>query len=88
MTEGPRFRPSAAAAEPVTLVSVSVIAAEDDDRARWLAGPVRLKVLSRARGRRILLPSPEEAAANPRSTSARLRAVEALPVLPFDPPAR
>lgn len=30
--------------------------------------------------------SPEEAAANPRSTSARLRAVEALPVLPFEPP--
>ena len=30
------------------LVSVSVIAAEDDERAEWLAGPIRLKVRSRA----------------------------------------
>jgi 16S rRNA (cytosine1402-N4)-methyltransferase len=37
--------------------------------------------------RKAWVASPEEAAANPRSTSARLRAVEALPVLPFDPPA-
>jgi luciferase family oxidoreductase group 1 len=60
-----RFRPAEAGATPTTLVSVSVVAAEDDDRAHWLAGPIRLKVLSRARGRRILLPSPEEAAAHP-----------------------
>ena len=53
------------AAAPVTLVSVSVIAAEDDERAEWLAGSTRLKVLSRVRGHRILLPSPEEAAAYP-----------------------
>jgi luciferase family oxidoreductase group 1 len=53
------------AAAPVTLVSVSVIAAEDDERAEWLAGSTRLKVLSRVRGNRILLPSPEEAAACP-----------------------
>jgi alkanesulfonate monooxygenase SsuD/methylene tetrahydromethanopterin reductase-like flavin-dependent oxidoreductase (luciferase family) len=44
---------------------VSVIAAEDDERAEWLAGSTRLKVLSRARGNRILLPSPEDAAAYP-----------------------
>jgi luciferase family oxidoreductase group 1 len=50
---------------PTSLVSVSVIAAEDDDRAEWLAGSIRLKVLSRRRGTRILLPSPEEAAAHP-----------------------
>jgi luciferase family oxidoreductase group 1 len=48
-----------------TLVSVSVIAAEDDERAEWLAGSTRLKVLSRVRGHRILLPSPEAAAAHP-----------------------
>lgn len=66
-----RFRPSGVAAAPATLVSVSVIAAEDDDRARWLAGPIRLKVLSRARGRRILLPTPEEAAAHPYSDDDR-----------------
>jgi alkanesulfonate monooxygenase SsuD/methylene tetrahydromethanopterin reductase-like flavin-dependent oxidoreductase (luciferase family) len=35
-----------------TLVSVSVIAAEDDERAEWLAGSTRLKVLSRVRGHR------------------------------------
>ncbi|MDX3105026.1 LLM class flavin-dependent oxidoreductase [Nonomuraea angiospora] len=59
------FRPSDHAATPTTLVSVSVIAAEDDERAEWLAGSTRLKVLSRIRGNRILLPSPEDAAAYP-----------------------
>jgi luciferase family oxidoreductase group 1 len=59
------FRPSTPDATPTTLVSVSVIAADDDERAEWLAGSTRLKVLSRARGTRILLPSPEDAAAYP-----------------------
>ncbi|TWP53619.1 LLM class flavin-dependent oxidoreductase [Lentzea tibetensis] len=58
-----QFRPSGHATSPTTLVSVSVIAAEDDDRAEWLAGSTRLKMLSRIRGNRILLPSPEDAAA-------------------------
>lgn len=48
-----------------TLVSASVIAADTDSHAEWLAGSTRLKVLSRVRGKRILLPSPEEAAAYP-----------------------
>jgi luciferase family oxidoreductase group 1 len=56
---------------PTTLVSVSVIAAEDDERAEWLAGSTRLKVLSRVRGNRILLPSPEDAAAYPYTASDR-----------------
>ncbi|MFE0019436.1 LLM class flavin-dependent oxidoreductase [Amycolatopsis sp. NPDC059021] len=60
-----RFRASEHATEPKMLVSVSVIAAEDDDRAEWLAGSTRLKVLSRVRGHPILLPSPEDAAAYP-----------------------
>ena len=47
------------------LVSASVIAADTDERAEWLAGSTRLKVLSRLRGNRILLPSPEDAAAHP-----------------------
>jgi luciferase family oxidoreductase group 1 len=47
------------------LVSVSVIVAADDERAEWLAGSTRLKVLSRVRGTRILLPSPADAAAYP-----------------------
>ncbi|MGC7095978.1 LLM class flavin-dependent oxidoreductase [Amycolatopsis lurida] len=59
------FRPSEYASTPTTLVSVSVIAAETDERAEWLAGSTRLKVLSRLRGNRIQLPSPEEAAAYP-----------------------
>lgn len=59
------FRPSPRATGPVLLVSVSVIAAETDERAEWLAGSTRLKVLSRVRGDRVLLPSPEDAAAYP-----------------------
>lgn len=54
-----------------TLVSVSVIAAEDDEHAEWLAGSIRLKVLSRHRGTRILLPGPEEAAAYPYTAADR-----------------
>ncbi|CAM3311573.1 LLM class flavin-dependent oxidoreductase [Kibdelosporangium persicum] len=53
------------AASPTMLVSLSVIVAEDDERAEWLAGSTRLKVLSRVRGTRIQLPSPEDAAAYP-----------------------
>ncbi|ONI90098.1 luciferase family oxidoreductase [Actinosynnema sp. ALI-1.44] len=59
------FRPSAAVSHPTALVSASVIAADDDERAEWLAGSTRLKVLSRIRGTRIRLPSPEDAAAYP-----------------------
>jgi alkanesulfonate monooxygenase SsuD/methylene tetrahydromethanopterin reductase-like flavin-dependent oxidoreductase (luciferase family) len=47
------------------LVSVSVIAADDDERAEWLAGPIRTKVRSRREGTRILLPSPEHAHPHP-----------------------
>ena len=65
------FRPSAATTTPTTLVSVSVIAAENDEHAEWLAGSTRLKVLSRTRGTRILLPSPETAAAHPYTADDR-----------------
>ncbi|MFI6096010.1 LLM class flavin-dependent oxidoreductase [Lentzea sp. NPDC051213] len=47
------------------LVSVAVIAAEDDERAEWLAGPIRAKVRSRREGRRILLPSPHDVEPGP-----------------------
>jgi alkanesulfonate monooxygenase SsuD/methylene tetrahydromethanopterin reductase-like flavin-dependent oxidoreductase (luciferase family) len=47
------------------LVSVSVICAEDDQRAEWLAGPIRTKVRGRREGDRILLPGPEDAATLP-----------------------
>jgi luciferase family oxidoreductase group 1 len=59
------------ASTPAALVSVSVIAAEDDERAEWLAGSTRLKVLSRLHGKRIQLPRPEDAAAYPYTSSDR-----------------
>ncbi|MGW1682603.1 LLM class flavin-dependent oxidoreductase [Saccharopolyspora sp. NPDC002376] len=65
------FRPSSISATPQILVSVSVIAADTDARAEWLAGSTRLKVLSRLRGNRIKLPSPEDAAAYPYTSEDR-----------------
>ncbi|MGH3628734.1 MAG: LLM class flavin-dependent oxidoreductase [Sciscionella sp.] len=59
------FQPSPQCLSPRILISVSVIAAQTDERAEWLAGSTRLKVLSRIRGRRILLPSPDHAASYP-----------------------
>lgn len=59
------FRPSDALARPYVLVSVSVIVADTDEHADWLAGPSKLKFLGRTLGRRMLLPTPEEAAAYP-----------------------
>ncbi|GAA3438550.1 LLM class flavin-dependent oxidoreductase [Kutzneria kofuensis] len=50
---------------PRTLVSVSVIVADTDAQAEYLAGSTRLKVLSRVRGNRVQLPSPADAAAYP-----------------------
>jgi luciferase family oxidoreductase group 1 len=61
----------ATAGVPSLLVSVSVITAADDERAEWLAGSTRLKVLSRVRGTRIRLPSPEVAAAYPYTADDR-----------------
>ena len=54
------------------LVSVSVIAADSDERAEWLAGPIRTKVRSRREGNRILLPSPQDAAAHPNPDDGRV----------------
>jgi luciferase family oxidoreductase group 1 len=56
---------------PRTLVSVSVIVADTDAEAEFLAGSTRLKVLSRARGDRIQLPNPEDAAAYPYTDADR-----------------
>ncbi|MBB5159162.1 LLM class flavin-dependent oxidoreductase [Saccharopolyspora phatthalungensis] len=65
------FRPSPMSPAPQIIISVSVIAADTDERAEWLAGSTRLKVLSRMRGKRILLPSPEDAAAYPYTAADR-----------------
>ncbi len=56
------FRPSPGCPCPRVMVAVPVIAADTDERARWLAGPIKAKVVSRGRGAPILLPSPQDAA--------------------------
>jgi luciferase family oxidoreductase group 1 len=58
------FRPSEYLSQPYAMVAVAVIAAEDDERARWLAGPARLSMARLRTGRPTRLPSPEEAAAH------------------------
>jgi luciferase family oxidoreductase group 1 len=65
------FRPSEHLAEPCAMVAVAVIAAEDDERARWLAGPSRLSMARLRSGRPTRFPTPEEAAANPLSPAER-----------------
>ena len=59
------FQPAAQLSAPQTLVSVSLVAADTDEDAHWLAGSEQLKTISRRYGRRILLPPPEDAAAYP-----------------------
>jgi len=49
------------------MVCASVLCAETDDRARWLAGPAKLAFLRLRGGRPGVLPTPEEAAAYPYS---------------------
>ncbi|MEC3973716.1 LLM class flavin-dependent oxidoreductase [Amycolatopsis sp. H20-H5] len=57
------FRPSEVLAEPYVMLGTSVVAAETDERARYLAAPSGLTFLSLRRGRPIPLPTPEDAAA-------------------------
>ncbi|MQA12780.1 MAG: MsnO8 family LLM class oxidoreductase [Pseudonocardiaceae bacterium] len=59
------FRPSDVLARPYAMVTASVVCAEDDQRARWLAAPGGLSFLRLRAGRPTPLPSPEEAAAAP-----------------------
>lgn len=66
-----QFRPSPHLYAPQTLVSVSVVAADTDERAAWLAGSEQLKTIGRNHGRRILLPPPDDAAAYPYSDEDR-----------------
>jgi luciferase family oxidoreductase group 1 len=60
-----RFRPSARLKEPYALVCAAVMAAEDDERARYLAGPGALMFLRMRQGHPVQVPTPEEAAAYP-----------------------
>lgn len=59
------FVPSEILAQPRLILATAVVAAETDEHAEWLAGPLKLRRLSRHHGRPIPLPSPEEAAAYP-----------------------
>ncbi|WP_211282682.1 LLM class flavin-dependent oxidoreductase [Amycolatopsis keratiniphila] len=59
------FKPSDVLDEPYVMLGVSVVAAETDERAQYLAAPSDLTFLSLRKGRPIPLPTPEEAAAYP-----------------------
>jgi luciferase family oxidoreductase group 1 len=58
------FTPSAELERPYAMVCAGVVCAEDDARARWLAGPLKLSMARLRAGRPGLLPTPEEAAAH------------------------
>ncbi len=66
------FRPSATLAEPHAMVAVSVICADTDDRAQFLAGPSRLAFVRLRSGRPGRLPSPQEAADHEYSPAEQL----------------
>ena len=66
-----RFRPSELLPEPYAMVCVSVIAAEDDDKARFIAGSGALSFLQLRQGKPGRVPSPEDAAAYPYSDIER-----------------
>jgi luciferase family oxidoreductase group 1 len=56
------FRKSEWLQEPHAMVALAVICAEDDERARYLAGPARLSFARLRQGRPSRFPTPEEAA--------------------------
>jgi alkanesulfonate monooxygenase SsuD/methylene tetrahydromethanopterin reductase-like flavin-dependent oxidoreductase (luciferase family) len=66
------FKPSEVLREPYVMLGVAVVAADTDERARWLAGPSGLSFLSLRRGRPTALPTPEEAAEYPYTEMDRL----------------
>ncbi|MPY96822.1 MAG: MsnO8 family LLM class oxidoreductase [Actinophytocola sp.] len=59
------FRPSAVLDKPHAMVAVSVICADTDEQAQYLAGPGLFAFLSLRRGKPIPLPTPEFAANYP-----------------------
>ncbi|MFC4000617.1 LLM class flavin-dependent oxidoreductase [Prauserella oleivorans] len=59
------FQPSAVLDEPYVMLGASVVCADTDERAQWLAAPYGLNFLSLRKGRPIPLPTPEEAAEYP-----------------------
>lgn len=71
------FRPTGLLAEPYCAVAVSVLCAESDEEAAWLAGPSALAMLQLRMGRPGPVVTPEEAAAYPYTDNER-SAVEAM----------
>ena len=65
------FRPSSVLSEPYTIVTASVLAADDAETADHLAGPARLAVLAIRTGRPAALLRPDEAAVHPDLAVAR-----------------
>ncbi|GGU26088.1 LLM class flavin-dependent oxidoreductase [Lentzea flava] len=66
------FRPSEVLAEPYAMVCASVIVADTDEHARWIAGPGALSFVRLRQGRPAPLATPEEAAAYPYTEIDRL----------------
>lgn len=66
------FRPSAALAQPYSMIAASVLAAETDAEAHRLAMPGALQFLRLRQGRPGLVPTPEEAASYPYSPQEQL----------------
>ena len=64
------FRPGVLS-EPYVMVTASVVAADDDERAAWLAAPLALAMARLRAGEPGTFPSPEEAAAHPLSQAQR-----------------
>ncbi|MEV6238073.1 LLM class flavin-dependent oxidoreductase [Lentzea sp. NPDC051838] len=59
------FRPSEVLSEPYAMVCASVIVADTDEHARWIAGPGALSFVRLRQGRPAPLSTPEEAADYP-----------------------
>jgi alkanesulfonate monooxygenase SsuD/methylene tetrahydromethanopterin reductase-like flavin-dependent oxidoreductase (luciferase family) len=59
------FQPSPLLDRPHTIVSATVLAAESDERAAWLAAPMRLRRYGMRTGRMLPLCSPDDAMAHP-----------------------
>jgi luciferase family oxidoreductase group 1 len=72
------FRPSDVLERPYSMVAVNVITAEDDERARWLAGPSQLSFLRLRTGNPGRIPTPQEAAAYPWTPAERAFADERI----------
>lgn len=72
------FRPSPELAEPYAMIAVQVIVGDDDEHARWLAGPSALSFLRLRQGNPGRLPTSEDAAAYPYSALERAAIDERL----------